>query len=104
MKRIILAGGSGFLGHALAGHIQKSGHEVVILTRSPGPGSRVAREVAWDARTIGDGVRELEGAAAVINLAGRSVNCRYNPANRRLIMESRVFSTQVLGEAIAQCK
>jgi len=46
----------------------------------------------------------LEGATAVINLAGRSVNCRYNPANRRLIMESRVFSTRVLGEAIAQCK
>ncbi|HXI72494.1 MAG TPA: NAD-dependent epimerase/dehydratase family protein [Verrucomicrobiae bacterium] len=46
MKRIILAGGSGFLGHALAGHFQKSGHEMVILTRSPEPGSRVAREVA----------------------------------------------------------
>jgi len=104
MKRIILAGGSGFLGHALAGHFQKSGHEMVILTRSPGPGLRVAREVAWDARTMGDWVRELEGATAVINLAGRSVNCRYNPANRRLIMESRVFSTRVLGEAIAQCK
>lgn len=104
MKRIILAGGSGFLGHALAEHFQKAGQEVVILTRSPGPDSRVAREVAWDGRTMGDWVRELEGAAAVINLVGRSVNCRYNQANRRLILESRVFSTRVLGEAIAQCK
>jgi uncharacterized protein (TIGR01777 family) len=104
MKRIILAGGSGFLGRALAEHFQTTGHDVVILTRSPRPSSRGTREVAWDARTIGDCQCELEGALAVINLAGRTVNCRYHRANPRLILDSRVFSTQILGQAIAQCQ
>jgi uncharacterized protein len=63
-----------------------------------------ARTVAWDGETLGPWAKELEGAAAVINLAGRSVDCRYNLRNRRLIMDSRVNSTRVLGEAIANCK
>jgi uncharacterized protein (TIGR01777 family) len=104
MKKIILAGGSGFLGHALAEHFLKSGCAVTILTRSPKPTTNGVREILWDAITLGDWARELDGAAAVINLTGRSVNCRYHAKNRRLILESRVRSTQVIGEAIAQCK
>jgi uncharacterized protein len=104
VKRIILAGGSGFLGQALAEHFQTAGHDIVILTRSPRAATRTARTVAWDGRTLGGWACELEGATAVINLAGRSVNCRYHPANRRLILESRVRSTQVIGQAIAQCQ
>jgi uncharacterized protein (TIGR01777 family) len=104
MKKIVLAGGSGFLGHALAAHFLKSGHAVTILTRSPNSTANGFRELHWDACTLGDWALELEGAAAVINLTGRSVNCRYHPQNRRLILESRVRSTQVIGEAIAQCK
>jgi len=104
MKKIILAGGSGFLGHALAKHFLKSGYAVTILTRSPKPKANGVREMLWDAITLGDWARELEGAAAVANLTGRSVNCRYQAQNRRLILESRVRSTQVIGEAIAQCK
>jgi uncharacterized protein (TIGR01777 family) len=103
-ERIILPGGSGFLGSILAPHLQHSGYEVTVLTRTPEchlPGVRTAR---WDSITLGAWVGELEGAAAVINLAGRSVNCRYNARNRRLMMESRVKSTQILGQAIAQCK
>jgi hypothetical protein len=104
MKKIILAGGSGFLGHALAEHFLKSGYAVTILTRSPKPTAKGVREILWDAITLGDWARELEGATAVINLTGRSVNCRYHAKNRRLILESRVRSTQVIGKAIAQCK
>ncbi len=104
MKGIILAGGAGFLGHALAGHFLNSGHAVTVLTRSPKPSGNGLREIQWDASTLGDWTRELEGAMAVINLTGRSVNCRYHPRNRKLILESRVRSTQVIGEAIAQCK
>lgn len=101
--RVILAGGSGFCGRLLAETMSKNGCEVVVLTRSPQSMAGPARHVFWDAKTPGPWGRELEGAAAVINLAGRSVNCRYNEANRRLILESRVLSTQVLGEAIGQC-
>jgi uncharacterized protein (TIGR01777 family) len=102
--KIVLAGGSGFLGRALADHFQRAGHEVVSLTRSPGLSSLSPREVLWDARNVGEWAAELDGAAAVVNLAGRSVNCRYNPTNRRLILESRVLSTWALGAAISQCK
>ena len=104
MQRIILAGGSGFLGHALAKYFGNAGHEVVILTRTPQVKTGNIREVGWDARRLGDWTQELEGAVAVINLTGRSVDCRYNTQNRNEILESRVASTRVMGEAIAQCK
>lgn len=101
-NRIILAGGSGFLGRALAGHFLKAGWDAVILTRSPGQ-TAGAREVAWDARTPGPWQSELEGAIAVVNLTGRSVNCRYNRRNRKEILDSRVNSTRLLGEAMGRC-
>lgn len=102
MKRIILAGGSGFLGGALAQHFRALDGEVVVLTRSPKSRADGVREVAWDARTPGDWTREVDGAEVVINLTGRSVNCRYNAQNRRAIIASRVDSTRVVGEAIAR--
>lgn len=102
-NKIVIAGGSGFLGGTLAKHFGTLGWEVVILTRSLKPRSDSVREVGWDARTLGDWVRELNGATAVVNLTGRSVDCRYNAKNRREIMESRVNSTRVVGEAIARC-
>lgn len=101
--RIILAGGSGFTGRALSDYFAKRGHEIVVLTRSPKPGHGVVREVAWDGETPGAWAGELEGALAVINLAGRSVDCRYTEHNRRLILDSRVNSTRVLGQVIASC-
>lgn len=102
-RRLILAGGSGFLGQALATHFLKSDWDVVILTRSPGQAGLAGRPVGWDARTPGDWDKELEGSAALINLTGKSVNCRYNPRNRKEILESRVNSTRALGEAIGRC-
>jgi uncharacterized protein (TIGR01777 family) len=101
-QRIVLAGGSGFLGRMLADWLAARGADVVILTRTPRTGGQV-REVEWDARTLGQWQREIEGAEAVINLAGRTVDCRYNEENRRLILDSRVDSTRVLGSAIELC-
>jgi len=101
-QRLILAGGSGFLGQTLARHFLAAGWEVVVLSRTPRAG-RPAREVAWDAETVSDWTRELDGATAVINLTGRTVDCRYTPENRRQILESRVNSTRAIGQAIAQC-
>jgi hypothetical protein len=99
--KIVLPGGSGQVGTMLARAFRGDGHEVVVLSRSPSAGAW--RTVAWDARTLGPWAAELEGADVVINLAGRSVNCRYNATNRRAILDSRVDSTRVLGEAIAGC-
>src|SRR3954464_4770032 len=101
-RRIILAGGRGFLGQLLANYLQTRGWEPVVLTRAPSPTAQF-KEIGWDAQTIGDWTKLLEGAEAVINLVGRSVNCRYNTENRRAIMDSRIESTRVLGEAIARC-
>lgn len=103
-NKLILAGGTGFLGNALARYFTDLKWEVVVLTRHPGPALPGTRQVLWDGETLGTWTQELEGAAVVINLAGRTVDCRYTAANRRLIMNSRVNPTRVLGEAIARCE
>ena len=103
-KRIVLAGGSGFLGRVLAERFVRDNSEVVVLTRSPSPRAIAIKEVFWDGETLGDWAAEIDGAKAVVNLAGRSVNCRYVVRNRRAILESRVNSTRVLGQAIAKCR
>lgn len=100
--RVVLAGGSGFLGRALAEEFERAGYEPVVLTRRPRKNSRV-RQVEWDGRTIGAWARELEGAAAVVNLSGRSVDCRHTEKNRREIVESRVCSVEAVGRAIREC-
>ena len=101
--KLIIPGGSGFLGRTLAQYFLAQGWRVVILSRSPTPipGCEI---FTWDAKTIGPWSQELEGAQAVINLAGRSVNCRYSATNQRAMMESRTLSTLILGQAIAQCQ
>jgi uncharacterized protein (TIGR01777 family) len=102
-RRVILAGGSGFLGTALARKFTADGHNVIVLTRSPKSRSDDAKEVAWDAKTPGDWAALVNGADVVINLTGKSVDCRYTEKNRRAIIESRVNSTRAIGEAIARC-
>jgi uncharacterized protein len=97
--KIVIPGGSGQVGGMLARAFTREGHEVVVLGRSIAS-NQMAREVVWDAKTLGDWASEIDGADAVINLAGRSVNCRYTPEHRRQMLESRVESTRVLGEAI----
>jgi uncharacterized protein (TIGR01777 family) len=102
-RPVILAGGSGFLGHALGNKLLSQGYEIVVLTRSPRTGAGPVKEIAWDGSTLGEWASLFEGAEAVVNLAGKSVNCRYTPDNRREINESRVNSVQVIAEAIRQC-
>src|SRR5690349_1737687 len=103
MKLIVLAGGSGFLGRELASHFAVRGYQVAILTRSPGRSKSEQSEAKWDGCNLGAWQRELNGALAVINLTGKSVNCRYNAASRKEILESRVNSTRIIGHAIGQC-
>ena len=100
--KIVIAGGTGQVGTVLARKFHADAHEVVILSRKPA--SADWRVVTWDARNLGDWKEEIDGADVVINLAGRSVNCRYTPENRRQIMDSRVNSTKVIGEAISNAK
>jgi uncharacterized protein (TIGR01777 family) len=103
VQTIILAGGSGFLGTILADYFTARGTKVVILTRIPRPRDDSIREVWWDGTNLGEWAKELEGARALINLAGISVNCRYHAKNRKLMLDSRLDSTRVLGEAVARC-
>ena len=98
--KIVIPGGSGQVGSILARAFQKDGHEVIVLSR--GAKKSAWRIVEWDAETLGDWAGEFENADIVINLAGRSVNCRYNAENRREIIESRVKSTVIVGEAIGK--
>ena len=100
--KIIIPGGADQVGSVLARAFQRDGHEVVVLSRIGAPGPW--RAVRWDGQAVSDWAGELDGADVVINLAGRSVNCRYNAANRRAILESRVQSTSALGRAIGQAK
>jgi uncharacterized protein len=102
--KIIIPGGNGQVGRLLIRAFVREGHECVALTRRAQAGITGARVVAWDGRTLGPWVAELEGADVVINLAGRSVDCRYHERNLTEMMYSRVKSTRVLGQAIAAAK
>ena len=96
MKRIILAGGSGFVGSAVASALQTRGYQPLVLGRG-------SADLHWDGKTLGPRAGALEGAEAVDNLTGKNINCRHTEENRREIIRSRVDSVRVLGEAIARC-
>lgn len=102
--QIVLFAANGFLGRYLARHYQRMGREVVCVARHRDGWSGDGMFLEWDGKTSGPWTLALEGAERVINLAGRSVNCRYDARNRREIIESRVDSTRVIGEAIAACR
>ena len=97
--RVVIPGGSGQLGQVLARHFHEQGHCVTTLSRHPKPAPW--KSIAWTGYDLGDWAGAVDGADVVINLAGRSVNCRYNSANRREIKYSRVITTGVVGQAIA---
>lgn len=98
--KIVIPGGTGHIGEMLTRSLADAGHEVVVLTRQP----RQSGEVAWDGRTLGPWAAAVDGSDVVINLAGRSVNCRYTDANLRQMMDSRVDSARVIGAAIAAAR
>ena len=101
--KIVIPGGSGQVGTILARALHERGDEIVVLSRIQ-RNEQPWRVVTWDGETLDDWASEFEGADVVINLAGQSVNCRYTPANRKMITESRVKSTQIVGQAIAGTK
>jgi uncharacterized protein len=102
--KILIPGGSGHVGTLLSRALLADGHELVVLSRGERPPGAGGRWLRWDGRSAGAWTAELDGCDAVINLAGRSVNCRYTPANLRQMMDSRVESTRVVGEAIAAAR
>jgi len=98
--KIVMPGGTGQIGQVLVRAFLSRGHELVVLSRA---GRSAARLVPWDGRTLGRWQEEIDGADAVINLAGRSVNCRYSLANVTEMLRSRVDSTEAVGSAIERC-
>jgi uncharacterized protein (TIGR01777 family) len=102
-RKLIIPGGSGFLGRILCRWFADKGWEVTVLSRRQARDGGPARVVSWDGATLGGWQRQLEGAEAVINLTGRSVNCRYHARNRQEILSSRLDSTRIIGRAIAAC-
>ncbi|RYY90015.1 MAG: TIGR01777 family protein [Chitinophagaceae bacterium] len=102
-QKIILAGGTGYLGSVLARHFRFSCRELIILTRSPKADRDNIRYVEWDGERLGSWCAALEGADALINLCGKEVDCRYTEANRSELCRSRIRPTQVLGEAVSAC-
>lgn len=101
---IVLAGGTGFLGTALATHLHRSGYDLIILSRSKSqtPLPFPVTYLQWDGIHAGEWVQALEGCRALVNLAGRSVDCRYTAQNREAILLSRLQSTRALGRALQQ--
>lgn len=102
--KIIIPGGNGQVGRMLVRALVRDGHECIVLTRGRPVLPAGARAVAWDGRSLGPWTAEVDGAEVVINLAGRSVDCRYHERNLAEMMRSRVDSTHVIGEAIAAAK
>jgi uncharacterized protein (TIGR01777 family) len=98
VAKYVIPGGTGPVGHVLRRALGAAGHEVVVLSRRPdgAPGT-----LPWDGRSVGDWARAVDGADVVVNLAGRSVNCRYTKANVAEMLRSRVDSTRAVGQAIA---
>jgi uncharacterized protein (TIGR01777 family) len=98
--KIVIAGGTGFLGEALTAFFEKENYQVMILTRNP----ILPNHVLWDARTAGSWRNEIEGADVLINLTGKSVDCRYSEKNKAAIYASRIESTNILQKVVAQCQ
>lgn len=103
MKKIVIAAGTGFLGQVLVHHFQKKAVDIVILTRGRSKIKNTVRYIHWNAKTMTGWEHELENADVLINLAGKSVDCRYTTKNKSEIIASRVESTVILNKAVLQC-
>lgn len=99
MKKIIIAGGTGFLGQVLKKHFTNQNYQVLILSRNP----KSEDEIHWNGKDLGDWTKKLENAEALINLSGKSVDCRYIDKNKKAIYDSRINTTNLLGLAVNLC-
>lgn len=99
--KIIVAGGTGHIGTSLVRHFSSQGHQVIVLSRKSDPDKN---QIEWDGQNLGEWAKQIDGSDIVINLAGRTVNCRYTDENLKQMMDSRVFSTRVIGQAIEASK
>ena len=104
MKKLIIAGGSGFLGQELVKYFGITFDEIIILSRTKKESYDKIKHLVWDAKSFGTWCDEFEGATAVINLCGKSVDCRYTKKNKVEIFASRLDSTKIIGDAILKCK
>ncbi len=104
MKKIVIAAGTGFLGNVLVDYFQNKCDEIVILTRGKSKVVGKIKYVNWNAKTFSGWETELEQADVLINLAGKSVDCRYNDANKAEILNSRIDSTNILTQAVLHCQ
>jgi uncharacterized protein (TIGR01777 family) len=100
-KKIILAGGNGYMGQVFASYYKDRVEDVIILSRTPKAADGNIRTLIWDGRKPGDWAAELEGAEMLINLCGKNVNCRYTDKNRAEIFSSRLEPTKLLGDVVA---
>lgn len=103
MKRIVLAGGSGFVGRALTPVLLAKGYHVVVLGRGAAHREGGVDYLQWDGKTLGTWASTIDGSESIVNLTGKNINCRHNAENRREIIRSRVDSVRVLGQAIVAC-
>jgi len=103
MKKIIIAGGTGFLGKILINHFKDKVSQIIVLTRSEVKKKLNVEYIQWDAKSFSGWESQLENADVLINLTGQSVDCRYTKKNRELIYNSRIESTKILNEAVSLC-
>lgn len=104
MRKIVIAGGTGFLGKVLLEHFKELGDDVVILTRGQGREKNGVSFRHWDGEKVDSWTEVLEGADVLINLSGRTVSCRYNAKNKKEMLQSRLLSTKALGDAVKAVK
>lgn len=103
-NKLIIAAGTGFLGQVILKHFKDKFEEIVILTRGKSKIIDNIKYVNWDTKTLSGWKNELENCDVLINLAGKSVDCRYTDKNKKEILASRIDSTSILNKAILQCK
>ncbi len=104
MNKLVIAAGTGFLGQVLVNHFKNSFEEIVVFTRGKEERKTNVIYIHWDAKTLTGWEKELENASVLINLAGKSVDCRYTDKNKKEIYDSRIDSTKILNEAVLLCK
>ncbi|MFY7742378.1 MAG: TIGR01777 family oxidoreductase [Flavobacterium sp.] len=104
MKKLVIAAGTGFLGNVLVNHFKSKFEQIIVLTRGESKTIDTIKYVNWNAKTLSGWENELENTDVLINLTGKSVDCRYTVHNKKEILNSRIDSTKILNQAVLLCK